>query len=76
MADDTLTEAAGARVGGPLPAALDMPAFEIRKVLPPTAQERQTRRDAMERAIKHGAEPYRDAEGQARYVFFREANNA
>jgi len=48
--------------------------FTIRKVPPPTAQERQKRRDAMERVIKFGAAPYRDAEGKARCVFFKEAN--
>ncbi|MEQ9248772.1 MAG: hypothetical protein RLO21_22560 [Nitratireductor sp.] len=53
-----------------------VPSFAIRKVPPPTAAERQARRDAMERAIKFGAAPYRDAEGKARYVSFREANSA
>ena len=66
-------EAAGASAGGPIPL---VPNFKIRRVPPPTAEERQARRDAMERAIKHGAAPYRDAEGKARYVFFKEANNA
>ena len=66
-------EAAGASASGPIPL---VPNFKIRRVPPPTAEERQARRDAMERAIKHGAAPYRDAEGKARYVFFKEANNA
>ncbi len=76
MTDDASSEAAGETAGGPLPAARDDAPFEIRKVPPPTARELQTRRDAMERAIQFGAAPYRDAEGKARYVFFREANNA
>ena len=80
MTDDASSEAAGASAGGATPlvpeATPAVPAFEIRKVAPPTAQERQTRRDAMESAIKFGAAPYRDAEGKARYVSFREANNA
>jgi hypothetical protein len=43
-----------------------VPAFTIRKVPPPSPEERQTRRDAMERAIRVGAAPYRDAKGKAR----------
>ncbi len=75
MTDDASPEAAGETAGGPLPAARDM-RFVIRKVPPPTAAERQARRDAMERAIRFGAAPYRDGDGKSRYVFFREANNA
>ncbi len=76
MTDDAFPEAAGADAGGPLAPARAVPEFTIRKVPPPTAVERQARREAMERAIRFGAVPYRDAEGKARYVFFREANNA
>ena len=76
MTDDASPEAAGNAAGGPLPPARDDASFTIRKVPLPTALERQARRDAMESAIKFGAAPYRDAEGQARYVFFKEANNA
>lgn len=76
MTDDASLEAAGEDAGSPAAPARATPAFTIRTVPPPTAQERQTRRDAMERAIKFGAAPYRDAEGKARYVLFREANSA
>jgi len=76
MSEDTSPETAGEAAGGSLPLARAEPRFTIRKVPLPTAAERQARRDAMERAIEVGAAPYRDAEGNARYVFFREANNA
>jgi hypothetical protein len=76
MTDDASPEAAGEEAGGPFPPAREMPRSTIRKVPPPTAADRQARRDAMERAIRFGAAPYRDGEGKARYVFFREANNA
>jgi hypothetical protein len=50
--------------------------FALRQVAPATAQERRIREEGMARALKHGAAPNRDAEGNARYVFFKEANNA
>ena len=76
MTDDASAEAAGDVAGGPLSPVPDVPSFEVRKVPPPTAAERQAKREAMERAIQFGAAPYRDGAGKARYVFFREANNA
>lgn len=72
MSDSASAEAAG----GPAAPARNSPPFTVRKVPPLTVAERQARRDAMERAIEVGATPYRDAGGKARYVFFREANNA
>ncbi len=76
MTDEACVEAAGEDAGGPPAPARTEPAFTIRSVPPPTAEERRARREAMERAFRFGAAPYRDAEGKARYVFFREANNA
>lgn len=76
MTDDASQEAAGTKAGGPAAPARSAQPFTNRKVVPPTAEERQARREAMERAIRFGAVPYRDAEGKARYVFFKDANNA
>jgi hypothetical protein len=83
MTDDAAVEVAGETAGGPIPlvsaAAAEqqtVPAFEIRYVPPPSPEELQARRDAMDRAVQHGAAPYRDAEGKARHVFFKEANDA
>jgi hypothetical protein len=50
--------------------------FAIRRVPPATAEERRMREEGMARALKVGAAPYRDAEGQARYVDFKKANRA
>ncbi|MGF1629627.1 MAG: hypothetical protein ACFCUT_09165, partial [Kiloniellaceae bacterium] len=50
--------------------------FALRRVAPATAAERRMREEGMARALKRGAAPYRDAEGQPRYVFFKDANNA
>ncbi|MEO3429714.1 hypothetical protein AAFN88_12690 [Pelagibius sp. CAU 1746] len=69
-------EAAGEAAGGPPVPARAEPAFTIRNVPLPTAEERRARRAAMKRAIELGAAPYRDAEGKARYVVFKDANNA
>jgi len=67
MTDETSQEAVSDAAGGPL--VRDVAGFTIRKVPPPTAVERQARRDAMERAIKFGAAPYRDAEGSRPLLF-------
>ena len=50
--------------------------FALRRVAPASAQERRMREEGMARALKVGAAPYRDGEGKARYVLFKEANNA
>ena len=80
MTDDAAPEAAGEDAGDPPPPARKVPAesleFTIRKVAPPTVEERRLRRAAMERAISFGAAPYRDGAGKARYVFFAEANGS
>ncbi|MEO3429731.1 hypothetical protein AAFN88_12775 [Pelagibius sp. CAU 1746] len=76
MTDDASPEAAGDAAGGPPVPARAEPAFTLRNVPPPTAEERRAQRAAMERAIEFGAAPYRDAEGRARYVVFKDANNA
>ncbi|MEO3429718.1 hypothetical protein AAFN88_12710 [Pelagibius sp. CAU 1746] len=76
MTDDASVEAAGADAGGPPVPVRAMPPFTLRNVPPPTAEDRRARRAAMDRAIEFGAAPYRDAEGKARYVVFKDANNA
>ncbi|MEO3429716.1 hypothetical protein AAFN88_12700 [Pelagibius sp. CAU 1746] len=76
MTDDASVEAAGEAAGGPPVPARAEPAFTIRNVPLPTAEDRRARRAAMDRAIEFGAAPYRDAEGRARYVVFKDANNA
>src|SRR5512138_3400217 len=65
-------DADGAPKGAPVPVST----FLLRTVPKATAAERLAREEGMTRALRNGATPYRDRDGEWRHIPFKDANLA